>query len=215
MKILLSLFSLTLCISAGEFQRIHWKDLFKKTQYEDPFLSLTDDQKSDLGMLLRLRRLIEQDKITSDESLQEEKQLTEKLTKQKVQIDFLLSQVEIIRAKRIAASKETNPDLKDKFIEMQGFVLPLKFQNKMVVEFLLVPWVGACIHTPPPPPNQIIYVKSKPFAISKPFDHFKIRGQLKIIKSSQELFLVDGKGNIDTSYQIPQAQVSRLTEDFQ
>ena len=166
-------------------------------------------------MLLRLRRLIEQDKITSDESLQEEKQLTEKLTKQKVQIDFLLSQVEIIRAKRIAASKETNPDLKDKFIEMQGFVLPLKFQNKMVVEFLLVPWVGACIHTPPPPPNQIIYVKSKPFAISKPFDHFKIRGQLKIIKSSQELFLVDGKGNIDTSYQIPQAQVSRLTEDFQ
>ena len=27
-------------------------------------------------------------------------------------------------------------------------------------EFLLVPYFGACLHTPPPPPNQIIYVKS-------------------------------------------------------
>ena len=27
-------------------------------------------------------------------------------------------------------------------------------------EFLLVPYFGACLHTPPPPPNQIIFVRS-------------------------------------------------------
>jgi uncharacterized protein len=29
----------------------------------------------------------------------------------------------------------------------------------VVSEFFLVPYFGACIHVPPPPPNQIVYVK--------------------------------------------------------
>ena len=40
-------------------------------------------------------------------------------------------------------------------------ILPLEISGARVTEFLLVPWVGACIHTPPTPPrNQIVYVKS-------------------------------------------------------
>jgi hypothetical protein len=27
-------------------------------------------------------------------------------------------------------------------------------------EFFLVPYFGACIHVPPPPPNQIVFVRS-------------------------------------------------------
>ena len=38
--------------------------------------------------------------------------------------------------------------------------MPLDFESTTVKEFLLVPFVGACIHVPPPPANQIIYVKS-------------------------------------------------------
>ena len=38
----------------------------------------------------------------------------------------------------------------------RAICLPLEFSGKRVTEFLLVPWVGACIHTPPPPPNQIV-----------------------------------------------------------
>ena len=30
-----------------------------------------------------------------------------------------------------------------------------------VLEFFLVPYVGACIQVPPPPPNQIVYVKAE------------------------------------------------------
>lgn len=45
-------------------------------------------------------------------------------------------------------------------INIPGFIVPLDFDDKQqVTEFLLVPFFGACIHLPPPPPNQIIHVK--------------------------------------------------------
>ncbi|WP_299019279.1 DUF3299 domain-containing protein [uncultured Photobacterium sp.] len=44
-------------------------------------------------------------------------------------------------------------------VKIPGFVIPLEGDDKVVTEFLLVPYFGACIHVPPPPPNQIIYVK--------------------------------------------------------
>lgn len=40
-----------------------------------------------------------------------------------------------------------------------GFMVPLEDYLERVTEFLLVPYVGACVHTPPPPPNQLVYVK--------------------------------------------------------
>ncbi|MCF8880258.1 DUF3299 domain-containing protein [Hyphobacterium sp. SN044] len=46
-------------------------------------------------------------------------------------------------------------------IRMPGFILPLDLQPEGdITEFLLVPYFGACVHTPPPPPNQIVYVTS-------------------------------------------------------
>ena len=38
-------------------------------------------------------------------------------------------------------------------------MVPLEDDSEIVSEFLLVPYVGACVHTPPPPPNQIVQVK--------------------------------------------------------
>ena len=37
--------------------------------------------------------------------------------------------------------------------------MPLEDEQQTSDEFLLVPYFGACVHTPPPPPNQIVYVK--------------------------------------------------------
>jgi uncharacterized protein len=45
-------------------------------------------------------------------------------------------------------------------VAIDGYVVPLDFDGTRVATFLLVPYVGACIHVPPPPPNQIIYVTS-------------------------------------------------------
>ncbi|WP_025673605.1 DUF3299 domain-containing protein [Salinivibrio socompensis] len=51
------------------------------------------------------------------------------------------------------------PELNNSQVKIPGFVIPLEGDDKVVTEFLLVPFLGACIHVPPPPPNQIIYVK--------------------------------------------------------
>ena len=49
--------------------------------------------------------------------------------------------------------------LDGKKIKIPGFVVPLEGDGKKISEFLLVPYYGACIHVPPPPANQTIYVR--------------------------------------------------------
>ena len=44
-------------------------------------------------------------------------------------------------------------------IKINGFMVPFDDEDEQVTEFLLVPQAGMCIHTPPPPPNQIILVE--------------------------------------------------------
>ncbi|MBT0586857.1 DUF3299 domain-containing protein [Alteromonas sp. SM 2104] len=46
-----------------------------------------------------------------------------------------------------------------KKVKIPGFVVPLEGTATETTEFLLVPYFGACIHVPPPPSNQIVYVK--------------------------------------------------------
>ena len=45
------------------------------------------------------------------------------------------------------------------FIKVPGFMVPLEDNARQTEEFLLVPTPQACIHVPPPPPNQMIHVK--------------------------------------------------------
>lgn len=59
------------------------------------------------------------------------------------------------------ASAKTAPvwKLEGKEVSIPGFMVPLEDDAQQVTEFLLVPYAGACIHVPPPPPNQMVYVK--------------------------------------------------------
>jgi hypothetical protein len=71
-------------------------------------------------------------------------------------------------------------ELDGKRVRIGGYVVPLDFDATKVKEFLLVPFVGACIHVPPPPPNQIIYVKAADaFEIAGQFDPVYVTGTLK------------------------------------
>lgn len=48
-----------------------------------------------------------------------------------------------------------------KRVEIPGFIVPLKYDDQKVTAFMLAPFVGACIHVPPPPANQLIYIESE------------------------------------------------------
>jgi hypothetical protein len=63
--------------------------------------------------------------------------------------------------KTLTASQMVSPAraLNGKKVSIPGFMVPLEDDADQVTEFILVPFAGACIHVPPPPPNQMVYVK--------------------------------------------------------
>ena len=63
--------------------------------------------------------------------------------------------VDLPLAKQTSAAQK----LDGKVVSIPGFMVPLEDDLDHVDEFLLVPYAGACIHVPPPPPNQMVYVK--------------------------------------------------------
>jgi hypothetical protein len=76
-----------------------------------------------------------------------------------------------------------NQKIDKKWIKLLGFVAPLNHKDGKIVEFLLVPEVGACIHVPPPPINQTILVKTADGYGINPeytFDPLWIYGQIQV-----------------------------------
>ena len=80
-------------------------------------------------------------------------------------------------------------ELDGKLVRIPGFVLPFEYvESGNVTEFLLVPYFGACIHSPPPPPNQLVYVKTKkPTNLGKQWDAIWAVGILRTQKHLNDL----------------------------
>ncbi|MBM4192384.1 MAG: DUF3299 domain-containing protein [Gammaproteobacteria bacterium] len=74
-------------------------------------------------------------------------------------------------------------------IKIPGFIVPLDIgKDGLVSEFFLVPYFGACIHVPPPPPNQLIYVRmSKGIALDSVFEAYWITGRMRTTKHTTRL----------------------------
>jgi hypothetical protein len=73
-----------------------------------------------------------------------------------------------------------NPILDGAYIKMPGFILPIDISTAGVTTFVLVPYVGACLHTPPPPPNQLVFVTTeKPWQSDDLWDAVWVTGQMK------------------------------------
>ncbi|GHF00693.1 DUF3299 domain-containing protein [Thalassotalea profundi] len=66
-------------------------------------------------------------------------------------------------------------------IRIPAFIVPLEFDDEQkVTQFFMVPYYGACIHLPPPPPNQTIFVKyPKGVKLESLYDAYWVSGILK------------------------------------
>ncbi|SFR20122.1 DUF3299 domain-containing protein [Poseidonocella sedimentorum] len=60
-----------------------------------------------------------------------------------------------------ANAVRVNRALDGRRVRMPGYVLPLDTRADGPRDFVLVPYVGACIHVPPPPPNQLVFVTTE------------------------------------------------------
>lgn len=78
--------------------------------------------------------------------------------------------------------------LDGKRVEIGGYVVPLDLDARAVTELLLVPFVGACIHVPPPPSNQVVHViAAQPLPIKGLFDPVCVTGRLSVQLTSTGL----------------------------
>ena len=82
-----------------------------------------------------------------------------------------------------------NKELDGALIKIPGFIVPLDVgKDGLVTDFFLVPYFGACIHVPPPPPNQIVHVRiSKGIALDSIYEAYWITGRMKVVNKSTRL----------------------------
>jgi hypothetical protein len=96
-------------------------------------------------------------------------------------------------------SAPTNPALQGVAVRIAGYVVPLEETRAGLTEFLLVPYFGACIHSPPPPANQIIHVRPRnPVPGLSTMDTVWITGPLTLQRADNEMgvsgYRIDGAG---------------------
>jgi len=73
-------------------------------------------------------------------------------------------------------------------IKLPGYLVPLDETKAGITEFLLVPYFGACIHTPPPPANQIVLVQpAKPLQGFRSMDTVWVRGTLRVARTGSPM----------------------------
>lgn len=193
---------------------VMWKDLVPETRAESPFAKLTKPQLQTLSDIAEARdRLSNGEKLNAIE-LEDERAATRKLEKAGIDVDGLLHKRKEMMDQKAANNRAVNAALDGKMVRIPGYVLPLEFKGKEVTEFLLVPWVGACIHTPPPPANQIVHVKpDKPFVTSGLFAPVWVTGRLSANAAQKSLTLVDGTSNVDVGYAIQANVVEPYKEE--
>ncbi|MFM2590173.1 DUF3299 domain-containing protein [Vibrio sp. TBV020] len=139
---------------------VYWDKLRPTmTLEDDPFLTLDQNQLFDLATIARFNEAAQQEDFSaSQEALDEIKQTKQRLAKQGVDVEYLFEMREIIRQQREELATKPNAAVLNKMSRIPGFITPVEFNGTKVTKFFLVPTAGACIHTPPPPPNQIVLI---------------------------------------------------------
>lgn len=113
--------------------------------------------------------------------------------------------IEMMRKLREAwDNAPTVPALDGASIKLPGYLVPLDESKAGIAEFLLVPYFGACIHTPPPPANQIVLVvPAKPLQGFRSMDTVWVRGTLRTARAGSPMGT--------SAYRLEAALVDRYT----
>ena len=80
-------------------------------------------------------------------------------------------------------------DLDGRQVKLPGFLVPVEADENETTGFLLVPYYGACIHVPPPPANQTVYVVTEAGQGTKPelFDVIWVTGTMSVNRIENDI----------------------------
>lgn len=86
------------------------------------------------------------------------------------------------------ASSGVRTEWNGKIVRLPGYIVPIDYQGAGVTAFILVPFVGACVHVPPPPANQLVFVTtSKPYESKGLYEAVNVTGMFGVSSVSTQL----------------------------
>ncbi len=86
------------------------------------------------------------------------------------------------------ASTGVRVDWNGQVVRLPGFIVPIDYDGTGVTAFILVPYVGACVHVPPPPANQLVFVTtSTPYQTKGLFEPVNVIGMFGVSSLSTHL----------------------------
>lgn len=192
-------------VTAAEPREINWNDLVPaEAEFDDVFTRLDEDTLYELTLVAGVRDRLEAGQEVDEKTLANYHKRVEGLEDEGVDVDGLIAMREQVSEERIAKTYLANKDLDGKPVRIPGYLLPLEFEGDKVSEFLLVPYVGACIHTPPPPPNQIVHVKTdEAYTIDGGlYTPVWVNGLMKTEQTQSSLNFIDGSSDIPSTYRL-------------
>lgn len=96
-------------------------------------------------------------------------------------------EMSLLRAEQPPSSGVTT-EFNGKIVRVPGYIVPLDTSGAGVTAFILVPYVGACIHVPPPPANQLIFVTAPtPYESSGLFEAVNVTGMFGTASTRTQL----------------------------
>ncbi|WP_300035633.1 DUF3299 domain-containing protein [uncultured Roseobacter sp.] len=85
-------------------------------------------------------------------------------------------------------SSGVRTDWNGQIIRLPGFILPIEYDGTGVTAFILVPYVGACVHVPPPPANQLVFVTTEtPYETEGLYEPVNVIGMFGVSSVSTQL----------------------------
>ena len=86
------------------------------------------------------------------------------------------------------ASTGVRTDWNGMTVRLPGYIVPIDYDGTGVSAFLLVPYVGACIHVPPPPANQLVLVTTQdPYETNGLFEAVNVTGMFGTASTRTQL----------------------------
>ncbi len=212
----LALFIVHGTASAADVAKIvDWRSLVPTaTPLKNPLAHLKMDVQVEVEVLARIRHMHQLGQITDvDYRFEEALVITHRLKSSGHDVDGLVAKYEELRREIERRNKDVVKELDGKLIRMPGYTLPLEFTDTAVSEFLLVPYVGACIHVPAPPANQMVFVQLKQsYKPKNLYEPVWITGRLKVQNASKSLSFVDGRTPVEAGYTLEGIRVEPYKE---
>ncbi len=182
---------------SNQVRALEWKDLIpSELSADDMFKGLNEEQRGAASWVINLFENLPERSVETEEIFEMVDNAVAELKEAGIDINKIMKKRKKLHTSVVKA-------LDGQKISIPGYLLPLEMADSSVTEFLLVPYLGACIHSPPPPPNQILHVtidKKKGYKSKALFDPVRVHGVISIKSLVKDLYMVDGSSNISIGY---------------